>query len=238
MGAASPWNTVVALTTSSNRGALSVLLPSGERREEFFPPGLVHGREIIPRLKTLLERESLGPETIDLLVVDLGPGSYTGIRVGVATARTLAFAVDADVIGIPSLEILAAGIETNPPIVCSLIDARRELIHRGLYRRGNDGVLCLDGSLAAIPLADLPDQIPAGATLVGDGVCKLPPSESEPWTKAPETHWTPRPEVLLELGLTKARAEHSRGSIDSDSVVPLYLRPSEAELNYARKRSS
>jgi len=95
--------------------------------------GLSHSERVIPLLDEILKRNGMAIKDIDGIAVSIGPGSFTGIRVGVSTARGLAQSLNIPLVGIPSLDGLAFGMETSGELVCPIIDALRREIYTALY---------------------------------------------------------------------------------------------------------
>src|SRR5882672_7052827 len=99
---------LLAIETSSARGSLALFREDEPIGSAPFPEGLVHGREITVHLAEMMDRLRLAPRDLGALAVGVGPGSYTGIRVGVTAAKTLAFALKVPVIAVSSLQAIAA----------------------------------------------------------------------------------------------------------------------------------
>lgn len=203
--------------------------------EEAFPDGLVHGREAMPRLKSLLERAAIPRSDIDLVAVDLGPGSYTGIRVGVATAAMLAHALGARTVGLSSLDVLAYGAPGATARIAALLDIKRGQLAVGIYERQANGSLTR-GDLRATRIEEVPDGLPGGCLLVGDGAALLEerglvPGSCQVFCDAHAA--VPRARILLERALVLDRAGLAGSPLD---LRPIYLRPSEAELALERKK--
>ena len=96
--------------------------------------GLFHSEKLIPLLDEILKRNSMAIKDIDGIAVGIGPGSFTGIRVGVSTARGLGQSLNIPLVGIPSLDGLAFGMGTSGEVVCPMIDALRREIYTALYK--------------------------------------------------------------------------------------------------------
>lgn len=111
-----PRMTFLAIETSSPRGGLAVLAADGREAEVSFSEGLVHAREIAGRLEEALSTLALRPRDLQGIAVSAGPGSFTGLRVGVTAAKTLALALGIPVASESSLAVLAANAAFPPPI--------------------------------------------------------------------------------------------------------------------------
>ena len=181
-----------------------------------------HAEEISPRLAELLATAGVGFGDLDRLAVDVGPGHFTGLRVGVATVRALAFALDRPVVGLSSLAILAAaqwdGAEAGP--VTAVIDARRGEVFQQTFTASGPGgppsvVAPEEGARSAVGL------------VVGDGVDRYP----ELYRAAAGTTGA-RPELGVTLA-ARAMLELSQGRPGSagTTIVPDYLREPDAVAN-------
>ncbi|RIL71212.1 tRNA (adenosine(37)-N6)-threonylcarbamoyltransferase complex dimerization subunit type 1 TsaB [Staphylococcus devriesei] len=103
-----------------------------------------HSSQLMPGIKSLFDQVSINKREIDGIVVAKGPGSYTGVRIGVTTAKTLAYALETDLYGVSSLKALAATIENKDDrLLVPIFDARRDAVYTGVYRY-------IDGQLTTI----------------------------------------------------------------------------------------
>jgi tRNA threonylcarbamoyl adenosine modification protein YeaZ len=110
---------LLAIETSSSRGSLALFEGRSLIARVLFPEGLVHGREVTARLKDVMAERGLPPAALGAVAVGLGPGSYTGIRVGVTAAKSLAFALRIPAVGESSLRVMAANALGSPDGGCS-----------------------------------------------------------------------------------------------------------------------
>ena len=99
--------------------------------------GLVHGKLLIPALEKLLAKSHWQKEDIDLVAVDIGPGSYTGLRVGLAIAKTISYIIKSKIVGVFSLDVLVANIHhNNYQYICPVVDARWNQVYAAIYDKG------------------------------------------------------------------------------------------------------
>jgi len=126
---------MVILGIETSTKTCSIALIDGERiRDEIsLHLGLSHSEKLIPLIDEILKRNTKAIKDIDGIAVSIGPGSFTGIRVGVSTARGFAQSLNIPLVGIPSLDALAFGVGTSGEVVCPMIDALRREIYTALY---------------------------------------------------------------------------------------------------------
>jgi tRNA threonylcarbamoyladenosine biosynthesis protein TsaB len=211
----------LAIETSGNIGtvALDDIHP---QRVYSFTEGLAHGRSLLPSVENLLS--SAGIRKPDFVAVGVGPGSYTGLRIGVTVARTLAWTWECPLLGISSLTGLAfeAGKQTRP--IVSVVDAKQGEVYAAAYKWQDGLPRLIDGPHVGAP-EDMRGEMPSDAFFVGDGCAKLgvgPGIEG----------LVPRAESILGL----ARDRFLRGEQDRiQTVLPLYLRASEAERRFQHR---
>src|SRR5262245_48217371 len=111
----------LGIETSGGRGGVALLNGPRILGARLFEKGMVHGREIAPATRELLEEAGLAPADLELLACDIGPGSYTGLRVGLAAAKGLALALGRPLVGVASLDALAEAARGQARVLCPAI---------------------------------------------------------------------------------------------------------------------
>jgi tRNA threonylcarbamoyladenosine biosynthesis protein TsaB len=191
-----------------------------------------HSSRLLPALDHLLMSTGLDLSRIDALAVSLGPGSFTGLRIGASTAKGLALAGNKPVVGIPTLDALAQSFRGVEAIICPMLDARKQEVYTALYRSNrSDSLEKLTPDLAVSPKRFL-ENIDEEVLFLGDGsVLYRPLIERIMGRKAsfaPTHLHHPRAAIIALLGWEKAM----RGEfLDASTFTPIYVRPSDAELN-------
>jgi tRNA threonylcarbamoyladenosine biosynthesis protein TsaB len=215
---------VLAFDTALTACSAALLEDGGVRAARREDPGRGHGERLVPMIEALLDEAEWSYQDLDLLCVTRGPGSFTGLRIGLATARGLALALALPVLGVTTLEALAAGVAAEPgQSVLALIDARRGQ----LYAQAFDA----RGEALALPVALAPEAVaslapPAPAVLVGSGVALARPHLALQRPDLTAAAAPELPEAALFGALAFARqSEAVRGAPPS----PLYLRSPDAE---------
>jgi tRNA threonylcarbamoyladenosine biosynthesis protein TsaB len=227
---------VLGLDTATTATVAGVLDASGtvtEVRDDPEPgvrPG--HANRLLGAAEAALERAGLGWEEVDRIAVGVGPGSFTGLRIGIATARALAQARGLPLVGVSSLEALALGADAAEPLVLAVLDARRGEAFAAAYgptlKQGSDPWLRVALSApAALSPAALVERVGAlaGTPLaVGDGAIRFRgPLEAAGALVPPDEDGAHRlrAEPVCRLGA-------AGNPIDRDALLPDYLREPDA----------
>jgi tRNA threonylcarbamoyladenosine biosynthesis protein TsaB len=216
----------LGIESSGARGGVALVEDGQVRGTRLFEKGMVHGREIAPSIRSLLEELRWAPGALDLIACDIGPGSYTGLRVGLAAAKGLALALARPLLGVSSLDAMAEGARGLARVLCPAMDAKWEQIYGAVY---------VDGRRTTDYLAEKPDvfaaRVPKDATVIGDALDQYGGLFRD-IVRGPREFWDPRPDTVALLG----ERLHEQGvRHDAATLVPLYLRPTEAELKFGRK---
>ena len=216
------------------------LLDGEEILAEFYlGPGRHHAEVLLPALSKLLLLSGIPMEKIDLLACTTGPGSFTGVRMGVSTVKGLALAMGKPIVGVSTLEALAMNAISSSGLICSLLDARREQVYAGLYRMGPDGFPEIVTPERLTDIVQLMRDLPADEVeLIGDGAVRYRDRILES-----------RPERCEPFGGGKHRLHasavgmigvhrYSQGMGDDPlTFSPKYLRLSEAEVRVGTSES-
>jgi tRNA threonylcarbamoyladenosine biosynthesis protein TsaB len=232
---------MVAIETATETVAVAVRSPGGVQAELALTGRRRHVETLTPALEHLLTQVDLVPADLGVVAVDVGPGLFTGLRVGVAVAKGLAQALGIGVVGATSLDILTAGAAGAGlrGLVLACVDARRGEVFATVHlvgATGVDPVARLDpGLFAPADLVAALGQF-AGAPLhaVGDGAQRYAAVlQGAPGlaTVTPGLSFPP-PAALLDLA--RARLDAGDQPVAPGAVVPLYMREADARSNYAR----
>ena len=202
--------------------------------------GNTHSETLLPMVESIMTRLGRDMEEIDLFAVSAGPGSFTGVRIGAATIKGLAFGRNKPCVGVSTLEALAENLADTArigEIVCPVMNARRGQVYNALFRVTHDGLVRLTED-RAIAIADLEAELramDAAATfpvhLVGDGVTVTLANTSDPsdpalFRLAPALLREQNAYSVAKCALRAARAGHT---VTDGELAPVYLRPCQAE---------
>ena len=218
----------LALETSGRLGSVALFQAATLVTERTYPHGLQHAAAIVPMIDQLCREHAITPKQIELIHVSVGPGSFTGLRVGITLAKTLAWAQGAKIVAVPSAE----GIVQNLPDAAQngivVLDAKRGQIFTARYARDAQRQWQTQEPAHLDTLARIIERAPKPAHLIGEGIPYHRESiaASSDVILVDESLWTPRASVVGELGLARAaRCEF----VDPFHLAPTYVRLAEAE---------
>ncbi|MFH1022941.1 MAG: tRNA (adenosine(37)-N6)-threonylcarbamoyltransferase complex dimerization subunit type 1 TsaB [Planctomycetota bacterium] len=215
-------NILLAIETSSPRGSAAVIENGRLLAEMEFPGTLRHEARLFPAIERMFRDLGIVPADIRMVAAGIGPGSYTGLRIGVMAAKTIAWSVGADLIGVSSFDALAEELTPEGGLFAPVLDARQNHLYGCLYARTTEGVTRKSDYLV-LPAGELRERLPAGTLLAGDGILRHPgvfDTERYRWHPGPPP--APRAAVVGRLAATR----HAAGEkTDPKTLLPLYLRP-------------
>ena len=222
---------VLALETSAKACSAAVTEDGRVVASAFQCTGLTHSRTLMPMVEAMLKNAELIVADCDAIAVANGPGSFTGIRIGVAAAKGLAFAAEKPVVGISTLEAMARNAIFWDGLVVCAMDARRQQVYNAVFQAENSRLTRLTPD-RPIALADLARELaesPRRKIVLGDGglLCYHDLTEQGvSCTLAP-------PHLLQQNAVSVALAAEevlqSGGGQTAQALVPVYLRPPQAE---------
>lgn len=229
---------ILAADTSTAINSVALCRDDAILAEAVIDGRRLHSERLLPTVQWLLAESGVALHEVDLLAIAIGPGSFTGLRIGAATWKGLAFANDIPLIGVPTLDAMARLAAVRPKsYVAALLDARMKEVFAAAYTvTGPDPAKCLDDTVCSITalmerLEALPDFDPDALSLLGDGAQLYQDVLRARWpgaTIAAPAQGVPRASAVA----LEARARHAAGApTDPGAVNPVYLRKSQAEVN-------
>lgn len=191
-----------------------------------------HSQTLLPMIDEICRMTEQEPKTMDAIAVASGPGSFTGLRIGAATAKGLALALALPVVAVPTLDAMAYQCFDAVSVICPIMDARRGQVYNGLYEWEN-GRFFIKQPSRAIDMAEVIEELNAAGgpvIFLGDGV---PVQEEQirarlhvPFYLAPATMNRQRAGAVASLGAE----QYAQGRfLKAEEFAPQYLRPSQAE---------
>lgn len=193
-----------------------------------------HSVILMDLIDTLLKEYHIEINSLDGFVISRGPGSFTGLRIGMATLKGLAFGSNKPLTSISTLDALAYNVVSFNGIICPIMDALRENVYTCLYKSENNSLISLieENCLSISELVDILKEKNLPIIFVGDGVSKHKDFLKENLPNcifAPNHSNFPKASSVGELGIKKIKDGIME---DLDSINPIYLRKSQAEREY------
>lgn len=224
---------VLGIETSGNIGGIVICQDKHIITARDFR-GMQHGKELVPAIKSALLEISCTLKDIDLIAVDVGPGSYTGLRVGVTCAKILAYALQKPVVDVPIFDIIARNYTADSTPICPVLDARRNHVYACVYEtapasreQGLEGVQWKRVSeFLVIQPEKLLSVLPRPIIIFGDGVAPYRDIFHQKDIFIDKEEWAiPKAEHVALLGERMYEAGYQ---CETDKLLPLYLRQAEA----------
>ncbi len=226
---------ILALETSGAGGTVAVAEDARLIAEESLPGKRRSTQTLVPAIRALLARAGWKPADVELVAVSIGPGSFTGLRLGVATAKLFAYATGAAVLAVDTMRVIAAQAEPKSGELHTLLDAGRGELLVGHFRFATDGVPNSVAPTRLVATDDWLSETNHSSTLTGNGLLGLMDRLPSGAITAPTEQWEPRAATVAQLALH----DHSQGRTDDIwTLVPVYYRRSAAEEVWEKKRQS
>jgi len=226
---------ILALETTEAIGTVAAMLDGDLVAEQSLDTDLRSARSLAPGIQRLLKTIGWRPIDVDLVAVTIGPGSFTGLRVGVTTAKTFAYAVGADIIGIDTLEAIAAGVPDEIDAVTVVLDAQRRELTVATFRRDDSGRFRAEAAERIVATTDFLADPPPDTVLAGPILRKLRDHLPDGTEVVDEAYWAPRASVVARL----AAMEYAAGRRDDlYTLAPKYSRRAAAEEVLERRQAS
>lgn len=231
----------LAIDTSTSMAGIAVVDEQGILAEYLLKDMKTHSQKLVPMLQEVLKSLKLAPSDIDIYAAVTGPGSFTGLRIGVTTVKALTYALQKPAVGIPSLDALANAVGCpEDTIICPMMDARNNQVYTALYKFHNGILENLTGYMG-VHISELVRQLEqkydaARILFTGDGVML-----HKDFLKIElNTRCTFMPDFMLQQMAASAAqlaipAAMRGETVDSMELTPFYLRPSQAEREYDKK---
>lgn len=195
-----------------------------------------HSEKLLPEISHVLEIMNISLETIDYYAVTVGPGSFTGLRVGISTVKGLSFVTKKKVIPVSTLEVVAWEFPYCKYQICPIFDARKKEVFTALFKWENNKILRIKED-AVLEINALTSWIEEETVFVGSGAYlykdKLIEKLGSKAIFPPLIYSVPHPRIVAYIGLQRINE-----AIDTKDLNPQYLRKSEAEIKMTFSDSS
>jgi tRNA threonylcarbamoyladenosine biosynthesis protein TsaB len=226
----------LTIETSARTGSIAAVEDARVVAEEEFEHGLQHAAQIIPIIDRLCRARGWTPRDLNELYVSAGPGSFTGLRIGVTLAKTMALATGVKLVAVPTARVLVENAPPDARHVVLVLDAKRDQIFTARFERDATGTWIerepahLDSLVAMLARASRPVH------LLGEGIPyheKFIPRDDAGVIVTPAELWRPRARIVAAIGGQMARAGQFA---DPDRLTPIYLRIPEAEEKWEQQK--
>ena len=226
---------ILALETSSFTATVAALENGTTLGQTGLDPHQRTARSLAGGIATQLDTVGWQPRQIELVAVTEGPGSFTGLRVGVTTAKTLAYVVGAELIGVNTLAVIAAQVPPDALVVDAILDAHRRQVFSARFHRRGDGVLEMMGQTHVIEIDGWLARLEPSTTVTGWGLRELQDRLPQDIPVVDQRWWTPEAATVGKLAYRDFQAGRRD---DLWKMVPRYYRPSAAEEKWEARNES
>lgn len=220
-------------------GSVALVAPGLCLGEFSVTSATTHSQRLIASIDTLLTSCGVPIDALDAIAISLGPGSFTGVRIGLTTAKGLAFATGKKLIGVHTLDALAIQAANPQGLVCAMLDARKSEVFAALYKNGTP-LQTIEGSTASVvaSIASICATISEPTTFIGDGALLYKEQiKSQLGALASflsHEIYFPRAASVGRCAIDQWR---TNSFIDPATTCPIYVRASDAEINFPPKSS-
>lgn len=223
---------ILAIDTSQKTVSAAILADNVLRTDIFVNNGRHHSEILLPTIEEVFLLAGLHPHEMDLFAVTIGPGSFTGLRIGATTIKGLALSAGKPVVGVSTLDVLARNAAMiSSKMICPMLDAQKNQVYTALYRSGEDMGMEKILEERIVDVDDWLQELGANVLFLGDGAVKYGQLidrylSSSAWiAEGHQNH------VKAAIVAVLARDAYMRGEqLELLAFTPHYLRPSEAEV--------
>jgi tRNA threonylcarbamoyladenosine biosynthesis protein TsaB len=217
---------ILLLETSGRAGQVALARGDAVLAVRALDAARRHARDLAPALVAMLAEQKWKARELEAVFVSRGPGSYTGLRVGIMSAKMLAYATGCGLLGIETFAAIAAQVPADAERLDVLADAQQGKVYVQSFQRADDATWRSVSKLAVRRFDDWLASREPTAWVSGPGLAMFGGSLAQSVRVVPELDWNPRAQSLLALGLPRYRG----GERDNPwTLEPLYLRLSAAE---------
>jgi tRNA threonylcarbamoyladenosine biosynthesis protein TsaB len=217
----------LAIETASHEGWITLGRGDAILETAPLPRQRRHNIELMPAIDALCQKHRITRRDLTELYVSLGPGSFTGLRIALATIKALAMARPVRVVGVASLDVVARNAPDEARHVAVGLNLKRGTLHSQIFARAGDGSWQPAGDARLRTAEELLDEAPRPVALLAEKLPPLPPAiQNDPdVTILDPQQAAPRSEVLWQLGRARAKAGQFNNPLE---LSPLYIREPEA----------
>ena len=228
---------ILTLDSSSLSGSVSLCQGESPVAESLLNIRSTHSEKLLKQIDHLLEETSWQLADLDLLAVVTGPGSFTGLRIGIATIKGLAQVLNKPVVPVSSLQTVAMNLPLSPVPICAFLDARKSEVYTQLFDwHPAAGPVAIDRP-TVLPPEQLLLQLSGSVALVGDGVFLYRQMIEDILAERALLPVAPVHQLHATKASWLALQEYESGLLcNAAEILPTYIRPSDAELNLSKNK--
>lgn len=226
---------ILALETATTQIGVALVNEGGVIAEQVYPPGEPPSLRLLEGVDKVCRQGALQLQDLDGLAVSIGPGSFTGLRVGIATAQGLAFALGVPIAPVPTLEALAWSLPQASGFLCPILDAKQGQVYTALYRSGPDRQLETLLEERVITPRDLAALIRGPVTFLGEGAERYGPLLRQMLPHAEFAHSAARYPSAAQVGILGLALLARGEGVQPEALRPRYLRRAEAEVQWEKR---
>ena len=228
---------ILGIDTSSNASSVAVIEDNKLICEYTVNTKTTHSQKLMPMIENMLSMSGINIKEIDAIAICIGPGSFTGLRIGMATAKAISHVNNLPIIGVNSLEILAGNMDLCNKKICSILDAQRNQVYTGRYKFENGNIVEIQ-PVDVVEIENLLEEISKDSDewiLVGEAVYKYEDkiTEIKNIDRPAPSHNVTKASSLCSIAIKKYN-----NNIDIHNcydINPMYIRKSQAEVQYEEK---
>ena len=211
---------ILGIDTSSK--FLNIALSEDEDiiKEESYLLDRRHASQLVPKVKELLKKYRTPISKIDVFIIGLGPGSFTGLRIGVSAIKGFGIASGKPCIGVASIDSIACNAQENNKDIIPIIDAKRGQVYAAIYRRKGNKVARLSDYLI-LPIEKLLKKVKGDSVFYRNNISSI----NKKAVFLEEEYWYPGAGNLIKLGFSKKAKK-----INLAKLIPLYLYPENCQI--------
>jgi tRNA threonylcarbamoyladenosine biosynthesis protein TsaB len=229
---------ILGIESSTKTGSVAVVSDDGVIGQYSLNIEVTHSERLMSTVDRVLKDTGLRIADIDGFAVAIGPGSFTGLRIGLATVKGLALATNKPLAAVPTLQALAWNLPYAAYPICPLLDARKNEVYAAMYRFEGTALVHLMAE-AVISLSQLAERISGKTVFTGEASHRFRDQIKEIFGDralfAPPSATLPSAATVAEIGLTMIK---SGKQADPDSLTPMYIRRPEAEVVWEKRAQS
>ena len=228
---------VLGIDTSSNATSIAVIEDNKLMCEYTVNTKTTHSQKLMPMIENMLKISEINVNDMDMISICQGPGSFTGLRIGMATAKALSHVNNLPIVGVNSLELLAGNMDLSDKKICSILDAQRTQVYMGQYKFENNKLVEIK-SVDVVEIDELLEELKSSNEewiLVGEAVYKYEDKikEIENICVPAPSHNVNKASSLCSIAMNKYN--QNIDVYDCYTINPVYIRKSQAEVQYDEK---